>query len=58
MDAGQILGLSIFAAYFLLILWLFFKIGLSLSWNGEQWGAGVFLVLTGASFAHTWYCKF
>lgn len=57
MDAGQLLGLSIFASYFLLILWLFLKIASSLRWDGERKGAGTFLVLAAASFAHTWYCE-
>ncbi|KIP05216.1 hypothetical protein PHLGIDRAFT_36535 [Phlebiopsis gigantea 11061_1 CR5-6] len=58
MDAGQLIGLSIFASYFLLILALFLRIATSLRWRNVGWSPRVFLALTAGAFAHTWYYMF
>ncbi|EPQ61340.1 hypothetical protein GLOTRDRAFT_119191 [Gloeophyllum trabeum ATCC 11539] len=59
LDTSQWLALSIFASYFALILGLFYVIfARSIRWDSLGSKGWVFLGLTGASFAHTWFYMF
>lgn len=63
MTRDELLALSIFTSYFLLIAFLFTLIVRSLwrmsslSGPGKLGLARLFTALTAISFAHTWYCK-
>lgn len=57
----EVLALSIFSSYFLIILGVFTAILLSFP-KGQRKSNGPKIILFGAlaamSFAHTWYCEF
>ncbi len=63
MDFSHLMALSIFASYFLTIIGLFFLIIrdlrlLAKTSNASGLKITIFVGLTLASFAHTWFCTF
>ena len=55
----EILALLVFGSYFALIFYLFALIFKNLPKRNPKstYVAGIYIIMTGASFAHTWYCK-
>ncbi|EIN03464.1 hypothetical protein PUNSTDRAFT_78135 [Punctularia strigosozonata HHB-11173 SS5] len=60
MNSSQQAALAILASYFIVILTLFSLIFATIPWrnNGNTWRRCIFMLLTTASLAHTWYYMF
>ncbi|KAJ7653249.1 hypothetical protein DFH06DRAFT_1205124 [Mycena polygramma] len=58
MSVSELAAVGVFCSYFSIIAGLFFLIWNSLPSSGPSLGrrAYVFIALTLASFAHTWFC--